>query len=131
VLALLARLLSALGVGGVATLVDLSTLTALVELVGLSPEQANLPSLLAGGAVQFLGSRSVVFKASGPLHQHLVGFVLVECVTLALNAVLFYLLVRMAPSYYPVLRLGSSFIVFVGFSFPAWHWVFKEEAEPE
>ena len=82
IVALLKRLMGALGIGGLATLVDLGLLVLLVE----------------------------------------VG-------TLLLNALLFVGLVKLLPLPYAAVRLFTTFVVFVGFSFPAWHWVFAPKSE--
>lgn len=123
--ALVKRLMSAIGIGGLATLVDLGLLVVLVELFGLSPEAANIPALLGGAVVQFVGCRELVFrKGKRSVRSTLVPFALVEVGTLLLNAFLFIALVKLLPVPYAALRLLTTFIVFVGFSFPAWHWVF-------
>lgn len=122
---LLTRLMSALGIGGLATLVDLGLLVVFVELLGLSPEAANVPALLGGAVVQFVGCRELVFKqGKRSVRSTLLPFALVEVGTLLLNAFLFVALVRLLPVPYAALRLLTTFVVFVGFSFPAWHWVF-------
>jgi len=126
--ALLWRLASGVGVGGVATLVDLVTLTLLVELVHLTPTQANLPALAAGALVQFLGCRRLVFRArDGSIARQFAAFAGVELLTLTFNALLFQVLVT-ATLPYVVARLLATFGVFCLFSFPAWHWVFRERA---
>ncbi len=120
------RLLSGVGVGGVATLVDLATLTFLVEALHLTPSLANLPALFAGASVQFLGCRHVVFDAKdGSISRQFLAFAGVELVTLTLNALLFQALLGLALPYL-FARLIATFGVFVLFSFPAWHWVFRK-----
>jgi putative flippase GtrA len=113
-------------VGIVATLVDMAVLALLVELVGLSPQAANVPALLAGAVVQFLGCRHVVFKsAQGSVMQQTIGFALTEAGTLALNGLVFHLLVSVSPLPYAVARAVGTFVVFIGFSFPLWKRVFR------
>ena len=134
-LSLVRRLASAIGVGGLATLMDLVALAALVEVAGLDPSAANVPALLVGACVQFVGCRKLIFRR-GPqrsARSQLGPFVLVELGTLALNALFYAWLVQLQPfgAPYALLRLVSTFVVFVGFSFPAWHWVFRPPAEPD
>lgn len=124
------RLMSALGIGGLATLVDLGLLVLLVEVFGLSPEAANVPALLGGAVVQFVGCRELVFRSDKrSVRSTLVPFALVEVGTLLLNALLFVGLVKLLPLPYAAVRLFTTFVVFVGFSFPAWHWVFAPKSE--
>jgi putative flippase GtrA len=114
------------GVGGAATAVDFGALTLLVELATLSPELANVPALLAGATVQFLGCRHLVFGAGHRRLPHqLAGFVLVEVTTLALNGLVFHLLVTQTPVPYPLARALGTFLVFTAFSYPLWHRVFR------
>ncbi|MFK8000579.1 MAG: GtrA family protein [Polyangiales bacterium] len=126
---LFTRLMGALGIGGLATLVDLGLLLVLVEILGLSPEAANVPALLGGAVVQFVGCRQLVFrKGKRSVRSTLLPFAIVEVGTLLLNAFLFVALVRLLPVPYAALRLLTTFVVFVGFSFPAWHWVFAPKS---
>jgi putative flippase GtrA len=119
------RLVSGVGVGGVATLVDLATLTLLIEALHLTPSHANLPALFAGASIQFLGCRHVVFDATdGSMSRQFLAFSGVELVTLTLNALLFQALISVALPYI-FARLLATFGVFMLFSFPAWHWVFR------
>jgi len=113
-------------VGIVATIVDMAVLTVLVELVGLTPQAANLPALVAGAAIQFLGCRHLVFQAkSGSVRRQLAGFTLTELGTLLLNGIVFHTLVSWTPLPYPVARAVGTFLVFVGFSYPLWSRVFR------
>jgi len=114
------------GVGVAATVVDLVVLAVLVELVGLAPTVANVPALIAGAAVQFVGCRHLVFRASaGSLARQLVGFAVTEAGTLVLNGVAFHLLVTLSPVPYALARPFGTFLVFVGFSYPLWRLVFR------
>jgi putative flippase GtrA len=122
----IARFLRSAATGGFATIADFATLTALVELAGLRPEVANVPSLLVGVMVQFIGHRSIVFAARGrPVGPQAAGFALVEAGTLLLNAVGFHLLVAAAHMPYAIARATCSFFVYVCFSYPLWKRVFR------
>lgn len=121
-----------LGVGAVATVVDLIALVILVEVVGLSPEQANIPALLCGAVVQFIGCRHVVFRATdGSLRKQLLGFVLAEVATLSLNAIGFHLLVSADLVPYGLARPIATFVVFLGFSYPMWNLIFSRQNAPQ
>lgn len=128
----LVRLVRSLGVGAVASVTDWVALAALVEIAGLGPRVANVPALLAGGAVQFFGCRHLVFRAGdGSMRRQLAGFVVVELATLALNGLLFDVLVAMTAIPYALARPLGTFIVFVGFSYPLWHLVFRPQGAKE
>jgi putative flippase GtrA len=114
--------------GGAASLADFATLTALVELFRLTPTQANIPSLLVGATIQFVGNRHLVFSAGHlAMGPQLFGFVLVEMGTFLLNAGSFYVVVRLSPIPYPIVRLVCSFLVFSLFSYPLWKRVFADK----
>jgi putative flippase GtrA len=124
------RFVKSLLTGGVATLVDLTTLTLLVEAFGMSPERANVPALLSGAIAQFVGSRGFVFRANGgALGPQLAGFALVEVGTFALNAASFQLAVTRTALPYPLARVLCQFAVYVGFSYPLWKRVFAVKPE--
>jgi putative flippase GtrA len=124
---LAAQLLKSAGVGLLATVADLVALFALVELGGLAPTLANVPALLIGAAVQFVGCRHVVFGAAGgSLRRQLAGFAAAEAATLLLNALAFHALVTMTPLPYGFARPLGTFLVFVLFSFPMWKLVFRQ-----
>jgi putative flippase GtrA len=111
--------------GGIATIIDLTTLTLLVEAFHFSPASANIPALIAGAATHFVGSRSFVFRATqGALTPQLVGFTLVELGTFALNATSFHFAVTHTALPYPLARILCQFAVYVGFSYPLWTKVF-------
>ena len=119
------RFLTSMLTGGAATLVDFGVLTSLVELLHVSPTRANIPSLLAGATIQFVGNRHMVFKAGHlAVRPQLLGFIVVEIGTFALNAVSFHLLVKLTGVPYPIARLLCSFAVFATFSYPLWKRVF-------
>lgn len=123
------RFLRALLAGAAATLVDLAVLAVLVSVFGLDPRTANVPALLAGGAAQFFANRGFVFRATGGgLARQALSFALVEGVALALNGVLFDASIRLvppAPFAYAIVRLVTSHVVFVAWSFPLWRFVFR------
>lgn len=126
------RLLRAFLAGGAATIADLVVLTLLVSLLGLSPRIANVPALVAGGVVNFLGNRHFAFKAAeGSLAKQATLYTLVELVALALNGVLFDLAMQLpfvaphAAAWVIPVRLVTSHVVFLAWSYPLWRLVFK------
>ena len=122
----LRRFAKSLLVGGVATIADFAALTGLIELAHLRETVANVPALCVGAIVQFIGCRHLVFQAArGHLGKQLLGFAIVELATLGLNGVAFHLLVTLADAPYWLARPVGTFVVFVGFSYPLWKWVFK------
>lgn len=119
-------------VGLVATAADVSTLAILVQIVHLTPTQANVPSLLVGMAIQFVGVRRWVFHAQeGSVRAQVLRFGLAEAGTLALNALVFHLLVTRTPIPYWLDRPIGTALVYVGFSYHAWKRVFAHAAPPE
>ena len=118
--------------GGAATLADLAVLTFCVAALHLTPQAANVPALVAGGIVNFFGNRHFAFRAhEGSIERHVVGYALVEIVALALNGFLYDLVLRAAPGsahVYWLVRLATSHIVFLFWSYPLWRKVFRVEA---
>ena len=117
--------------GGAATLADLAVLTVLVAIAHWSPREANLPALFVGGVVNFFGNRHFAFRAQkGALHKNVVGYALVEIVALALNGILYDAFLRAVPSaahLYWLVRLTTSHVVFLLWSYPLWRRVFQLE----
>lgn len=112
-------------VGGAATLIDLGVLALLVEVAHLPATMANVPALLVGALVQFLGCRYFVFEAQGAdLRKQAGGFAAVEVATLALNGLVFHALVAGLHAPYVVARPLGTFLVFIAFSYPMWRLVF-------
>jgi putative flippase GtrA len=125
----LPRPLRAIVAGGAATVVDLAVLFALVTFAGLDPRVANVPSLVLGALVGFFANRHFVFRArEGSLPRQAALYVIVELLSVALNAVLFDVAMRLLvlhPTLYVPVRLVTSHVVFLGFSYPLWRFVFR------
>ena len=119
-------------VGAAATIADLGVLAVAVGFFGVSARAANVPALLAGVAIQFVGNRHWAFEAAhGPLRRQLVYFTLVEVGALLLNALAYDFVARsvtLDAVGAVALRLVVSAVVFVGFSFPLWRRVFHVAA---
>ena len=119
------------GAAGIfATAVDLATLTILVSGFHVSPHVANVPALIAGGVANFAGNRWFAFRAHRePLGRQVIGYAIVELVALALNGWMFELALRLFPQAthaYWALRLATSHIVFLLWSYPLWCLVFRQ-----
>ena len=123
------RLVRAGGAGLVATLADLFVLTVLVSGFHVDPKIASFPALLVGGTVNFFANRHFAFKAaSGHAGKQAVGYTAVEIVALALNAALYDFVLRVAPvtvGAYWIVRLITSHLVFLTWSYPLWRKVFR------
>ena len=123
------RLALSAGAGVAATLVDLGVLAALVSLAGVSPRAANLPALLIGDVVAFFGQKYLAFRShTGRGGHEAVSFALVEGGGFLLNALLFDVAMRATPtalSHYVIVRLLVTNAVWLCYSFPLWHLVFK------
>lgn len=123
------RLLRSAGAGAAATLVDLGLLTGLVALAGVSPRAASVPALVVGNVVTFFGQKSFAFHAPrAHAAGQAVGFVLVEGGGFVLNVLLFELVLRLLPVatlHYALTRLLTTNAVWLLYSFPLWHLVFR------
>jgi putative flippase GtrA len=118
------------GVAGLAaTGSDLLTLTLLVSVFHLDARLANVPALVVGGVVNFVGNRHFAFRAhEGKLAHQAVGYTVVEIVALALNGFLYDVVLRTVPGAahaYWLVRLATSHAVFLGWSYPLWRRVFS------
>lgn len=118
--------------GIVATLADLAVLTGLTELAGTSPGVASVPALVVGGLLMFFGQKYFAFQASGaPRPRELVEFALVQAGGLVLTGFLYDSALRIVPSlseHYVVVRLVTTNIVWLAYSFPLWHLVFRRRS---
>ncbi|MBI4955345.1 MAG: GtrA family protein [Myxococcales bacterium] len=118
--------------GAAATLTDLGVLAVLVGLFGVGARVANVPALLAGAVVQFVGNRHFAFRARhGSLRRQLFWFCLVELVTLGLNGLVYDFGAARLPlgaGGAVALRAVVSATVFLGWSYPMWKRVFRTPA---
>lgn len=115
--------------GGIATACYFAMYFPLYRWAGAHQAVADNTGLLVGAAVQFVGARYFVFRArQGKIHKQLAGFALAEVATLLMNMLLLALGRWLLPTVVGKsdwLVLGTSFVVFVGFSYPIWHLVFR------
>jgi len=121
------------GAAGIAaTAADLAVLTLLVAALHVDPRAASAPALVAGGVVNFVGNRHFAFRAqTGPLVRQAILYTLVEVIALALNGLLYDVTLRAFPGARPaywLVRLVTSHVVFLAWSFPLWRRVFTAPA---
>jgi putative flippase GtrA len=128
------ELLRAGAAGVMATAVDLATLAILVSFFHVDARAASIPALVAGGVANFVGNRHFAFRAASPsmkdLARQALGYTLVEVVALVLNGVLYDTALRLFPSathLYWAVRLVTSHVVFLLWSYPLWRRVFTRE----
>lgn len=130
-LARFARFLRAGIAGAAATLVDVATLAILVTGLHVDARAASLPALVAGGLANFIGNRHFAFRAQeGSLARQAVLYTLVEVFALAANALLYDTVLRTWPDArhaYWLVRLATSHLVFLAWSYPLWRRVFTRE----
>jgi putative flippase GtrA len=121
--------------GLAATGASLASLALLVHVIHLTPRQANIPALLVGAIVNFVGNRRFAFHAQkGKASTQLRRFVFVEIGTLAFNALLFDLALRLWPGlkqWFLPLGIVTNAIVYFGWSYPLWHRVFRKRERKE
>jgi putative flippase GtrA len=114
--------------GILATGADLAVLAVLVSLARWDARAASIPALVAGGVVNFLGNRHFAFRAAGgPVVRQAVGYTVVELVALALNGLFYDAILRAFPAAahaYWAVRLVTSHVVFLAWSYPLWRRVF-------
>ena len=114
-------LLKSSAVGLVATACDLTTTTILVRVFDFSKREANIPGLIPGVLVMFIGNKYFAFedRSKNVVKQGLL-FVVVEAVALGLNVLLFDRLVVWFDLHETLARLIGTNITYLGFSFPLW-----------
>lgn len=118
-------------VGLVATAADLGALAVMIDGAGLPATVANVPALLLGVAVQYIGNKRFAFGDRSPVSaRQICAFAIVEVGTFVLNAIAFHLLVTLAAASYLVARCGGTMAVYLTFSFPLWARVFRSRRPP-
>jgi putative flippase GtrA len=127
------RLLRAGIAGGAATVVDLGVLAVLVSAFHVDPRAASVPALLCGGTVNFFGNRHFAFRASKEsLARQAALYTVVEIVALTLNGLAYDAVLRSVPhaaGAYWAVRLATSHLVFLVWSYPMWSRVFRPAME--
>ena len=133
IVARILELLRAGAAGTLATAVDVGTLALLVSVFHVDARVASIPALVAGGIANFLGNRYFAFRAKGgDLAKQALGYTAVEVVALALNGILYDFTLRTFPvaaHAYWIVRIITSHVVFLAWSYPLWRKVFAERAQ--
>lgn len=129
---LLLRLVRSGGAGAVATVADLLALTILKEGFGVPPSVASVPALTLGTLVMFFAQKHFVFQSKGgSVARELVLFGVVQAGGYFLTLAGYDAALRFVPwlaAHYLVARLVVTNLVWVAYSFPLWHWVFRGRA---
>jgi putative flippase GtrA len=115
--------------GGAATLVDLAVIAIAVGVLHAPARAANVPALLAGAIVQFVGNRHFAFRASGgDVKRQAALFALSEGVTMLLNGALYHVVatrMTLGPMGAVIARVVTTNLVFVLWSYPVWSRIFR------
>jgi putative flippase GtrA len=115
--------------GGAATIVDLGVIAFAVGVLHASAAAANVPALLAGAVVQFLGNRHFAFRAGGgDVKRQAALFAATEAVTMLLNGLLYHLVATrfpLGPAAAVAVRAVTTNLVFVLWSYPVWSRIFR------
>jgi putative flippase GtrA len=120
--------LRSMGVGLIATLVDLLTLTLLVHFLSFSPRMASIPALSLGIFAQFFGNKLFAFQDKSPAWaRQAFQFLGVEVLGFFANLLLFDILVSHIPWPYQVVRLISTNVVYFGLCLPLWSLIFRPQ----
>lgn len=115
--------------GGAATLVDLGVVAFAVGVLHAPAASANVPALLAGAVVQFIGNRRFAFRAQGgDVRRQAILFAITEAVTLILNGLLYHLVathLALGAASAVAARAVTTNLVFVCWSYPVWSRIFQ------
>jgi len=126
------RLVRSGGAGALAAGTDLATLTALSELAGVSPRIASVPALTLGTIVMFFAQKYLAFQSrAAPSGRELVLFALVQAGGYGLTLLGYDAALRFVPwlgGHYVVARMIVTNLVWLAYSFPLWHYVFRARA---
>ena len=118
------------GAGVLATAAQFGTLWLLVAFGGMGPVRANVPALVFGSVVMFLGQKYFVFEARATkgLWLETILYAIVQVVGIALTSWLFKVFLALSPRlepHYVLVGLVVNNLVWLFYFFPLWHFVFK------
>jgi putative flippase GtrA len=126
------RLLRSGGAGALAAGTDLATLTVLCELCGVSPRAASVPALTLGTIAMFFAQKYLAFQSRAtPSGRELVLFALVQAGGYGLTLVGYDAALQFVPwlaGHYVIARMIVTNLVWLAYSFPLWHCVFRPHA---
>ncbi len=121
-----------MGVGVLATVVDLVLLTLFVHGLHLSPRLASIPALALGVGVQFLGNKLFAFRdRSRAWVRQGALFLGVEALGFAANLALFDLAVSHTRLPIIPLRLATTSFVYFALCLPLWSRIFRRRDAAE
>lgn len=126
----LVTFLRSLLTGGAATVADFAVLAIAVGAMGVSARMANVPALLVGALVQFIGNRHFAFDDArrGCIKRQMWLFTLSEVVALSINAVLYDQVaqrVTLDALGAVLVRGATCAVVFLAWSYPVWRRIFR------
>jgi putative flippase GtrA len=129
------RLVRSGAAGILATLAQFGTLWSLVSFAGTSPVKANLPALVFGSAVMFLGQKYFVYeaRAAKTLWRETVLYAIVQVVGIGLTDWLYKNFLAFSPrleAHYVIAGLIVNNLVWLVYFVPAWHFIFKRRGAP-
>lgn len=105
-----------------------------MQAFGASPRAASVPALTLSAIIMFFGQKYLAFQNNAkPSLREIWLFALVQLGGLAVTALLFDLLLRAVPvsaEHYVVSRMVVTNAVWLGYSFPLWHLVFRKPGSP-
>jgi putative flippase GtrA len=128
------RLVRSGGAGIFATAADIGTLTLLVKWFGVPKVVASTPAFILGSLVMFLGHKYFVFeqRSAKTLGRETLLFVVVQAVGIIPTTLVFQILLGLSPLFerhFVLVRLVANNLVWLGYFFPLWHFVFKAPAK--
>jgi putative flippase GtrA len=120
-----------MGVGVLATGLDVALLSTLVYGAKLDARLASPIALAAGVALQFVGNKLVAFRDRSPRWAgQAARFLAVEAAGFMANLALFDVAVRALPVPVPILRLATTAVVYFTVCLPLWARIFQAPAAP-
>jgi putative flippase GtrA len=124
-----AVVLRSLGVGVLATGLDLVVLALLVAGSGVTPRAASVPALACGVAAQFFGNKLLAFddRSAAWVRQGAL-FLSVEAIGLVANAILYDVAVGTLQLPWLPARLLTTTLVYFGICLPLWSRIFRAGA---
>lgn len=130
----LLRLVRSGGAGVLATAAQFGSQWLLVAFGGMGPVRADVPALVFGSVVMFLGQKYFVFdaRAAKTLWLETVLYAIVQVVGIGLTLWLLKVCLELSPRlepHYVLVGLVVNNLVWLFYFFPLWHFVFKSPAK--
>ncbi len=130
------RLVRSGGAGIIATLADVGSLYVMVSWLGIDAVPARPPAFVIGSIVMFLGNRYFVYGdgQARALGREIVLFSIVQGIGMVVTTLVYRSLLGISPlgrEHYVLVNHAANFVVWLGYFFPAWHFVFREAPRPK